>query len=146
MWELESSRARELDSWTVVQPCNWPWKGQTVQSLTCSILEKPYTGLDVCQIILLSCFRARNSAFIRPSIPFCLRVCVESEGGREGFLASLWHKDARNPFPVPLIPCVFLSFPPVERRYLSNHTSAIETQEQLYSVCRFLKSGINLMY
>ena len=38
--------------------------GQTVQSLTCSIMEKPHTGLDhldECPRILLSCFRARNS-------------------------------------------------------------------------------------
>ena len=62
------SNARELDSWTVVQPCIWfkeePSKfslGQTAQSLTCSIMEKPHTGLDECQRILLSCFRARNS-------------------------------------------------------------------------------------
>ena len=35
--------------------------GQTAQSLTCSIMEKPHTGLDECPRILLSCFRARNS-------------------------------------------------------------------------------------
>ena len=35
--------------------------GQTAQSLTCSIMEKPHTGLDECPIILLSCFGARNS-------------------------------------------------------------------------------------
>ena len=34
--------------------------GQTAQSLTCSIMEKPHTGLDDCLRILLSCFRARN--------------------------------------------------------------------------------------
>ena len=36
--------------------------GQTAQSLTCSITEKPHTGLDECPGILLSCFSARNSA------------------------------------------------------------------------------------
>ena len=35
--------------------------GQTAQSLTCSTMEKPHTGLDDCPRILLSCFRARNS-------------------------------------------------------------------------------------
>ena len=44
--------------------------------------------------------------------------CLLSESMERG-KASLWHKDARNPFPVPLIPsmCVPLSFPCVERRY-----------------------------
>ena len=36
-----------------------PWAKQ--QSLTCSIMEKPHTGLDECPRILLSCFRAWNS-------------------------------------------------------------------------------------
>ena len=35
--------------------------GQTAQSLNCSIMEKPHTGLDEWPRILLSCFRARNS-------------------------------------------------------------------------------------
>ena len=35
--------------------------GQTAQSPTCSIMEKPNTGLDDCPRILLSFFRARNS-------------------------------------------------------------------------------------
>ena len=34
---------------------------QTAQILTCSITEKPHTGLDECPRILLSCFRARSS-------------------------------------------------------------------------------------
>ena len=34
---------------------------QTAQSLTCSIMEIPHTGLDECAKFLLSCFRARNS-------------------------------------------------------------------------------------
>ena len=62
------SKAREYDSWTVVQPCMWLKEepnqfsmGQTAQSVTCSIMEKPLTGLDECPRILLSCFKARNS-------------------------------------------------------------------------------------
>ena len=35
--------------------------GQTAQSLTCSIMDKPHTGLDECPRSLLLCFRARNS-------------------------------------------------------------------------------------
>ena len=57
----------------MVQPCDWFKEessqfsmGQTAQSLTCSIMEKPHTGLDECPRILLSCFRARNSS-CRPS-------------------------------------------------------------------------------
>ena len=63
------SKAGELDSRTVVQLCIWfkeePSQlsvGQTAQSLTCSIMEKPHRGLDDCPRILLSCFSARNSA------------------------------------------------------------------------------------
>ena len=37
-----------------------PW-GLTAQSLICSIMDKPHTGLDECPRILLSCFRAWNS-------------------------------------------------------------------------------------
>ena len=35
--------------------------GQISQSLTCSITEKPHTGLDDCLNILLACFRKRMS-------------------------------------------------------------------------------------
>ena len=35
--------------------------GQTGLSLTCSIMEKPHTGLDDCLKMLLSCFRKRMS-------------------------------------------------------------------------------------
>ena len=45
---------------------------QTAQSLTSSITEKPYTGLDDCPRILLSCFRARNSAYHRNGTDSCL--------------------------------------------------------------------------
>ena len=53
----------------MVQPCirfkeesSWYSMGQTAQSITCSNMEKPHTGLDECPRILLSCNRARNSA------------------------------------------------------------------------------------
>ena len=46
--------------------------GQTAQSLTCSIMEKPHTGLDECPRILLSCFKARNSGSpLRLGNPSC---------------------------------------------------------------------------
>ena len=53
----------------MVQTCIWfkeePSQfsmGQTAQGLTCSIMEKPLTWLEESLRILLSCFRARNSA------------------------------------------------------------------------------------
>ena len=62
------SKARELDSWTVVQPCIWfkeePSQfsvSQTAQSPTCSIMEKPHTGLDECLRMLQACFRRMMS-------------------------------------------------------------------------------------
>ena len=64
------SKACLLHPQTVFKPCIWfkeePSQlsmGQIAQSLTCSITEKPHTGLDECPRILLSCVRARNSAF-----------------------------------------------------------------------------------
>ena len=67
--EVLALKAREQDSRTVVQPRIWLKEepsqfsmGQTSQSLACSIVEKPRTGVDECPKILLSCFRARNSA------------------------------------------------------------------------------------
>ena len=42
--------------------------GQTAQSLTCSVLEKPHRGLDACLIILLSCFRDRTSDLSPPTL------------------------------------------------------------------------------
>ena len=35
--------------------------GQTAQSRTCSIMEKPHTGLDDCLRMLPACFRKRMS-------------------------------------------------------------------------------------
>ena len=62
------SKAGEWDSRTVVKPCMWFQEepsqfsmGQTAKSLTCSIMEKPLTGLDECLRILLLCFRAGNT-------------------------------------------------------------------------------------
>ena len=53
---------------TVIQPCMWFMEepsqfsvGQTQHSLTCSIMEKPHTGLEDCLKMLLSCFRKRMS-------------------------------------------------------------------------------------
>ena len=53
----------------MVQPCVWfkeePSQfsmGQMAQSLTLAIMEKPHKWLDECLRILLSCFRAWNSA------------------------------------------------------------------------------------
>ena len=34
---------------------------QTTQSLTCSIMERPHSGLDYCLKMLLACFRKRMS-------------------------------------------------------------------------------------
>ena len=48
------SKAGEWDSRTVVKPCMWFQEepsqfsmGQTAKSLTCSIMEKPHSGLDL---------------------------------------------------------------------------------------------------
>ena len=43
------------------EPSMFP-EGQTAQSLTCSLMEKPHTGLNM----LLSCLRKRMSACQRP--------------------------------------------------------------------------------
>ena len=58
---------------TILQPCMWfieePRQfsvGQTAQSLTCSIMENPHTGLDDCLNMLLSCFRKRLSVTHSP--------------------------------------------------------------------------------
>ena len=53
---------------SVLKPCMWFMEepgqfsvGQTAQSLTCSIMEKPHTGLDDCLRVLQSYFRKRMS-------------------------------------------------------------------------------------
>ena len=58
----------------MVQTCIWFKEelgqfsvGQTAQSLTCSIMEKPCTGLDDCLRMLLSCFRKRLSVAVSQS-------------------------------------------------------------------------------
>ena len=48
-----------------------PWAKQ--YRLTCSIMEKPHTGLDECPRILLLCSRARNSALNTTKITSCSR-------------------------------------------------------------------------
>ena len=60
------SKACLQHSQTVIQPCMWFMEepsqfsvGQTAQSLTCSIMDKPHTGLEDCLRMLLSCFRKR---------------------------------------------------------------------------------------
>ena len=61
------SKVRQQDSQTVIQPfmCFLEESsqfsvGQTAQSLTCSIIEKPHTGLDDC-LRVQACFRKRMS-------------------------------------------------------------------------------------
>ena len=62
-------KACQKNSQTVIQLCMWFMEepsqfyvGQTTQSLTCSIMEKPHRGLDDCLRMLLPCFRIRMSA------------------------------------------------------------------------------------
>ena len=62
------SKACWQHSQTVIQPCMWFMEepsqfsgGQTAQSLTCSIMDEPHTGLEDCLRMLLSCFRKRMS-------------------------------------------------------------------------------------
>ena len=64
------SKVREQDYQTVVLPCIWfkeePCQfsmSQTSQSLSCSIMEKPHTGLVEWPRILSLCFSAKNSAW-----------------------------------------------------------------------------------
>ena len=54
--------------------------GQTAQLQTCSIIEKPHTGLDDCLNMLLSCFREKLSV---------------SESGDLGFYAVVGVPGAR---------------------------------------------------
>ena len=56
--------------------------GQTAHSLTCSIMEKPHTGLDDCLRILLSCFRARNSGAVSCAFHYKYTGDSEPEEGR----------------------------------------------------------------
>ena len=46
--------------WFMEEPSQFS-VGQIAQSLTCSIMEKPHTGLDHYLRMLLSCFRKRTS-------------------------------------------------------------------------------------
>ena len=44
-----------------IEEPSWFSVGQTAESLTSSIMDKPHTGLDDCLRILLSCFREKMS-------------------------------------------------------------------------------------
>ena len=62
------SKAWQWHSQTFTQPCMWFMEeqcqfslGQTAQSLTCSIMEKPHTGSDDCLRMLQTRFRKRMS-------------------------------------------------------------------------------------
>ena len=46
--------------WFTEEPSQFS-AGQTAQSLTCSMMEEPHTGLDDCLNMLLPCFRKRMS-------------------------------------------------------------------------------------
>ena len=82
------SKACQYHIQTVFQPWKWFMEepsqfsvGQTAQSLTCSIMEKPLAGLDDCLDMLLSCFRKRMSG---------LDVLVQAVPGPEGLRAELF--------------------------------------------------------
>ena len=52
--------------WFMEEPSQFS-VGQTAQSLTCYIIEKPHTGFKDCLNMLLSYFRKRMSALESPS-------------------------------------------------------------------------------
>ena len=67
----------------MVQPCIWCKEepsqvsmGQTAQSLTCSIMEKPHTGLDDCLNMLLSCFRKMMLALAAGGASPPFKICA----------------------------------------------------------------------
>ena len=59
--------------WFRKQPSQFSM-GQTAQSITCSIMEKPHAGLDDCLNMLLSCFRKRMSVRPQPIVACNLTV------------------------------------------------------------------------
>ena len=67
--------------WFKEEPCQFSM-GQTAQSLTCSIMEKPHTGFDECPRILPSSFRARNSGKVQspPGRQLMVRTIPVSRG------------------------------------------------------------------
>ena len=76
----------------MVRPCIWfkeePFQfsmGQTAQSPTCSIIEKPHTGLDECPRILLLCLRARNSI-----ATWEIKFTWEKNGNSSGYFVPLF--------------------------------------------------------
>ena len=127
-------KSREEDSQTVVQPYMWfkeePSQlsmGQTEQSLPCSIMEKPHTGLDERPRILLSCFRAGNST--RPSLPRRSAHGPPLPSCPTPALAQrLWQMKARRPKIHAFL--VFLS-----ERGLSSKNST-EKDHQFFTSCR----------
>ena len=50
--------------WFMEEPSQFP-VGETAQSLDCSIMEKPHSGLDDCLRVLQACFRKRMSVVRR---------------------------------------------------------------------------------
>ena len=62
-----------LCMWFTAEPSQFS-VGQTAPSLTCSIMEKPHTGLKDCLNMLLSCFRKRMSD---------LDLCDDNDHGRK---------------------------------------------------------------
>ena len=62
--------------WFMEEPSQF-YVGQTAQSLTCSIMEKPHTGLDDFLNMLPSCFRKRMSGDKLKMSPYLLNKIVE---------------------------------------------------------------------
>ena len=73
LWSNPVSGARKSQASSPVR--------QTAQSLTCSIMEKPQTGLNACPRILGSCFRARNSG--ERCVCVQIQVQLNSQGRRK---------------------------------------------------------------
>ena len=57
---LRQSSNPVCGSWSMEEPSQFS-VGQTAQSLTSSIIEKPHTGLDDCLRMLQACFRKKMS-------------------------------------------------------------------------------------
>ena len=67
--------------WFKEEPSQFPM-GQTAQSLTCSIMEKPHTRLDKCPRILIARFRARNSVRVSAPLFFHVAECINKRAYR----------------------------------------------------------------
>ena len=69
--------------------------GQTARSLTCSIMEKPHTGVDECPRIILLCFRARISDQNQTMsvVPFVIQKhSLPLPGPRANHVAVIWNE------------------------------------------------------